>query len=48
MLMFDLNETIDRLAMANTAHWHSHVLRRESGHVLRMTLDFEAETQRMK
>ena len=31
------------LAMANSVHWCSHVLRREDGHVLGRTLDFEEE-----
>ena len=39
---------IDQLAMANSFRWHSHVLRREDGHVLRMALDFEVEGQRKK
>ena len=29
MLMFGLSETIDQLAMANSFHWYSHMLRRE-------------------
>ena len=33
MLMVALNETIDRLAMANSVCWY--------GHVLRRTLDYE-------
>ena len=32
--------------MANRVRWHSHVLRREDGHVLRKALDFEVEGQR--
>ena len=39
--MFDLNETIDQLAMANIVCWCCYVLRRENGHVLRKALDFE-------
>ena len=34
-LMLGLNESIDQLAVASSAHWHCHVLRREDGHVLR-------------
>ena len=45
MVKLGLNETIDRLAMANSVHWHCHVLRRGDGHVLR-ALDFEVEYQR--
>ena len=38
MLMLDVSETIDQLAMANSVHWHGHVLRREDGHVLRKAI----------
>ena len=48
MLMLDLNETMDQLVMANSVHWHGHVLRRANGHVLRRALDFEVECQRKK
>ena len=48
MLMYGLNENINRLAMANSVCWYGHVLRREDGHVLRMALDFEVEVQRKK
>ena len=42
--------------MANSAHWHSHVmrredgrvLRREDGHVLRRAFDFSVEGERKK
>ena len=44
--MLGLNEIIDQLAMANSVRWYGHVLRREDGHVLRRTLDFEVEGQR--
>ena len=57
-LMFKqgLNETIDQLVLANSAHWdghvlrreHCHVLRREHGHVLIRALDFEVAGQRKK
>ena len=40
MSMLDLKETIEQLAMANSAHWY--------GHILRRTLDLEAESQRKK
>ena len=29
MLMLGLNKTIDQLAMADSVHWHGHVLRRK-------------------
>ena len=45
MLMFGLNGTIDQLAMANSACWYVHVLRREDGHVLIRVLDFEIDGQ---
>ena len=35
MLIVDFNETVDQLAMANNVRCHSHVLRKEDGHVLR-------------
>ena len=34
--------------MANSVHWHGHMLRRENGHVLRRALDFEFDGQRKK
>ena len=46
--MLGLSETIDQLAMANSVHWHSHVLRREDGQVLRRTLNLKVEGQRKK
>ena len=48
MLMLGLNETIDQLAIANSVRWYGHVLRREDGHVLRRSLDFEVGGQRKK
>ena len=46
MLMLDLNEVINLLAMAESVHWYYHcVLRMESSHVLRRALDFEVEGQ---
>ena len=35
MFMLGFKETMDQLAMANSVHWHGHVLRREDGHILR-------------
>ena len=43
MFMLGLNETIDQLAIANSVHWYSHVLRREDGHFLSRAFDFEVE-----
>ena len=48
MLTLGLNETIDQLVMANSVCLHCYVLRRENGHVLKRTLDFEVEGQRKK
>ena len=47
-LMLALNKTMDQLAMISTVCWYGHVLRREDGHVLRRSLDFEVEGQRKK
>ena len=46
--MLGLNETMDRLAMANSVRCYVHVLRREDCHVLRRAFDFEAEGERKK
>ena len=43
-----LKETIHQLAIANSVHWHGHVLMREDGHVLRRAVDHEVEGQRKK
>ena len=48
MFMFGLSETIDQLAMANSVHWYSDVLRREDGHVFGRALDFEIDGHRKK
>ena len=40
MLMLDLNDIIDQLAMASSVHWCGHVLRQEDGHVLSSQLMF--------
>ena len=41
--MLDLNEDIDKLAMANTVCWYGHMMRRWGDHVLKMEMDFEIE-----
>ena len=46
MLMLDLNETIDRLSMANSVLLYGHVSRREDGHAIRRAFDFEVECRR--
>ena len=33
MFMLGLNETIDKLAIANSVYWHGHVLRRGWSHL---------------
>ena len=48
VFMLGLNETIDQLAMANSVHWHGHMLRIEDGHILIRSLDIEVEDQRKK
>ena len=48
MLVLDLSETIDQLAMANSVRWYGDVLRRDDGHVLRRALHFEVDDQRNK
>ena len=47
-LMLGLNETMVQLAMAYSVCWSVYVLMREDGHVLRRSLDFECEGQKMK
>ena len=46
MLIF--TDTIDQLAMANSACWCDHVFSTEDGHVLRRTLDFKVGGKRRK
>ena len=48
ILMVASNETIDHMAMANSAPWYRHMLRREDDHVVRRALDFEIEGQEKK
>ena len=48
ILMFGLNITTDHLAMANSAHWHSHVFRMEDGYVLRKPSELMVEGKRKK
>ena len=35
MKQFDLEETIDLLAKANSVHWYGHVLRKDKNNLLR-------------
>ena len=46
--MLGLNETIDRLAVADSVHWYGDVLRREDSHVLKMVLEISIEGQRKR
>ena len=48
MLMLDLNDTVDQLAIAISLCWYVHVLRRVDGHMMRRALYFEVEGQRKK
>ena len=43
-----LDEMVDQLAMVNSVHWHSHLLRMEDVHVLRRTLDIDVNGQMKK
>ena len=46
MEMLGLNETIDQLAMADTASWYGHVLRKEDDHALRGALQLDVKGER--
>ena len=37
-----------QMAKANRVRWYGHVLRRDDGHVLRRTLEFEVEGMRKR
>ena len=43
--MLDLNETMDQLAMENIVHSYGHALRKEDGHAMRRSSEFEVEGQ---
>ena len=44
--MLVLKETVVHMAKANGVRWYRHVLRRDGGHVLRKTLEFEVKGKR--
>ena len=46
MSLLGLKDTLDRLARASRVRWYGHVLRRDSGDVLRRALDFEVARRR--
>ena len=48
MLVLDLSQTIDLLAMLDSVHWYGNVLRMEDDHVFIRALYFEVEGQRRK
>ena len=48
ILKLGLNETIDRLAMANSVCGYGHVFRKEDGHVLRKHLTLKLKVKRRK
>ena len=48
MFMLGLNETIDKLTVANSVRWYGHAVRTKDVYVLRSALDFEVEDQRKK
>ena len=39
--MLSLNEIIDQLVMVDGVCWNGYVSRREDGHILRKSLDFD-------
>ena len=48
LLMLDLYETIDQLAISNSVHWCGYMLRREEGHAMKTALDYEVKGRRNK
>ena len=48
MEMSGLKETAVQMAKANGVRWYGHVLRRDDGHVLRKTLEFEVRKKRKR
>ena len=48
MLLLNLNETMDQLAVENGVHLYGYAVRMEDGHVIRRALDIEVEGQRKK
>ena len=46
MEMLGLKETVVQMAKANGVRWYGHALRRDDGHVLRKTLEFEVKGKR--
>ena len=43
-----LKETVAQMAKTNGVRWYGHVLRRDNGHVLRKTLEFEVKGKRKR
>ena len=43
MPMLGLNETMHRLARANSVHWYGHVLRKDKNNFMRRALDFKVK-----
>ena len=48
MKMLGLKETAVQMAKANGVRWYGHVLRRDDGHVLRKTMEFEERGKRKR
>ena len=48
MQMLALDETIDQLAKANSAHWYEHVLRKDKNNFLRRALHLKVKWTRKK
>ena len=48
MLMVDLNETTNQLAMASGARWYGHALRSKDAYVMKKALEFEVKVKGKK
>ena len=48
MRMFDLNETMDQLAKANSVRWYGHVLTKDKNNFRRRALDFKVKGTRKR
>ena len=48
MEMLGLKKTVVQMANANEVRWYGNVLRRDDGHVLRKTLEFEEKGKRKR
>ena len=46
--MLGSKETLDRMAKANGARWHGHVIRRDDDNILKKTMMLEVNGQRKR